>query len=47
MDSEHVYSLLSDYALGLLSPDERRRTRAIHVDSDTRGDLVTVSFATP
>ena len=25
MDSEHVYSLLSDYALGLLSPDERRR----------------------
>lgn len=36
-----------DAAWAALSPDERRRTRAIHVDSDTRGDLVTVSFATP
>ncbi len=37
MDSEHVYSLLSDYALGLLSPDERRRVeRHIGQCSDCR-----------
>ena len=36
-----------DAAWSALSPDERRRARAIHVDNDTRGDLVTVSFATP
>jgi cell division protein FtsQ len=29
-----------------LSPDERTRARAIHVDNDTRTDLVTVSFRT-
>jgi cell division septal protein FtsQ len=29
-----------------LSPDERARARAIHVDNDTRTDLVTVSFRT-
>ena len=36
-----------DAAWSALSPDERRRARAVHVDSDTRSDLVTVSFATP
>ena len=36
-----------DAAWAALSPDERTRARAIHVDDDTRGDLVTVSFATP
>ena len=36
-----------DAAWAALSPDERLRARAIHVDDDTRGDLVTVSFATP
>lgn len=36
-----------DAAWAALSPDERKRARAIHVDNDTRGDLVTVSFATP
>lgn len=36
-----------DAAWAALSPDERRRARAIHIDNDTRGDLVTVSFATP
>lgn len=25
MDSEHIHSLIADYALGLLSPEERRR----------------------
>jgi cell division septal protein FtsQ len=29
-----------------LSPDERARARSIHVDNDTRTDLVTVSFRT-
>jgi cell division protein FtsQ len=29
-----------------LSPEERARARAIHVDNDTRTDLVTVSFRT-
>jgi cell division protein FtsQ len=29
-----------------LSPEERTRARAIHVDNDTRTDLVTVSFRT-
>ncbi len=36
-----------DAAWAALSPDERRRARAIHIDDDIRGDLVTVSFATP
>jgi cell division protein FtsQ len=36
-----------DAAWAALSPDEQRRARAVHVDSDTRRDLVTVSFATP
>ena len=36
-----------DAAWAAMSADERRRARAVHVDSDTRSDLVTVSFATP
>ncbi|HVV82807.1 MAG TPA: FtsQ-type POTRA domain-containing protein [Kofleriaceae bacterium] len=36
-----------DAAWAALSPDERRRARAVHVESDTRSDLVTVSFANP
>jgi len=35
-----------DAAWAALSPDERRRARTVHVDDDTRPDLVTVSFAT-
>ncbi len=35
-----------DAAWAALSPEERRRTRAVHVDNDTRSDLVTVSFTT-
>ena len=34
-----------DAAWAALSPEERRRTRAVHVDNDVRSDLVTVSFA--
>ncbi|HVK71804.1 MAG TPA: FtsQ-type POTRA domain-containing protein [Kofleriaceae bacterium] len=33
-----------DAAWAALTPEERRRTRAVHVDNDTRSDLVTVSF---
>lgn len=36
-----------DAAWAALSADERRRARAIRVDNQSRGDLVTVSFATP
>ncbi len=35
-----------DATWSALSPDERARARAIHVDNDTRTDLVTVSFRT-
>lgn len=35
-----------DAAWSALGPDERARARAIHVDNDTRTDLVTVSFRT-
>lgn len=35
-----------DAAWTALGPDERARARAIHVDNDTRTDLVTVSFRT-
>lgn len=35
-----------DTAWNALGPDERSRARAIHVDNDTRTDLVTVSFRT-
>lgn len=34
-----------DAAWAALSPDERRRARALHLDHDTRPDHVTVAFA--
>ncbi|MBZ0238958.1 MAG: hypothetical protein K8M05_41995, partial [Deltaproteobacteria bacterium] len=35
-----------DATWNALSPEERERARAIHVDNETRTDLVTVSFRT-
>lgn len=46
-DGEPLRARLSrfDAAWAALTPDERRRARAIHLDHDTRPDHVTVAFA--
>lgn len=45
-DELHARLARFDAAWTALGPDERARARAIHVDNDTRTDLVTVSFRT-